>query len=228
VSRPGESLSALLEALDHQYGPLPPPGGGLAAGLFEAIVRVALALEAEPRVALAAFDALRDSGLIEPEALASADPLEIDDVFRQARVKLATKAVGPLRKVARWAADRGLDDEAWAGLSTEAIRDEWLGLNGVGPATADALLVFGLGRATIPVRQASYRVFVRHGWIDSTSDYDEARSVLISAAPDDANRLGQLELGLARLGRDFCKPSAAKCDRCPLRPLLPEGGPVEP
>ena len=224
-----ESRLALLEALDRQYGPLPPPGAGpvAAGGVFERIVRVALALEAEPKVASAAFDALRDAGLIEAGAIASADPLEFDDVFRHGHIRLTSKALGPLRGIARWAAGRGLVDEGWAELSTEAIRDAWRRMNGVGQATADAILLFALGRPTIAVRQASYRILARHGWLDPSSDYDEARSTLESIAPDDPNRLGQLELALAKLGRDYCKPAAPRCDQCPLLPLLPEGGPVE-
>jgi endonuclease-3 related protein len=194
---------------------------------FERIVRVALALEADPKVAEAAFGALRDAALIEPESLASADPLEFDDLLRERRIRLTSKALGPLRRIARWTVDRGLDDEAWTELTTEAIRDAWRGLNGVGPATADALLLFALGRPTIPVRQASYRILARHGWLDPSSDYDEARSTLESIAPDDPNQLGQLELALTKLGRDFCKPTAPRCDQCPLQPLLPDGGPVD-
>ena len=71
------------------------------------------------------------------------------------------------------------------------------------------------------------RILVRHGWLDPSSDYDEARSALESIAPDEPERLAQLSLGFEKLGRDFCKSTAPKCDRCPLRPLLPEGGPVE-
>ncbi len=226
-----ESRLALLESLDRQYGPLPAPGGGPASfeasEPFEAIVRVALGLVAEPTIASAAFDALRDAGLIEPGALAGADPLEIDDVFKQARVRLASKALKPLQRIARWAEERDLDTETLARLSTEAIRDDWRPLNGVGPSTVDALLLFALGRSTIPVDRASYRILVRHGWLDPSSEYDEARSALESIAPDEPDRLAQLSLGFEKLGRDFCKPTAPKCDRCPLRPLLPEGGPVD-
>jgi endonuclease III related protein len=232
VPRLGESHLALLEALDRHYGPLPAPGGGpmsveTGSGPFESIVRVALGLATNSKIASAAFDALRDSGLVDPGSLAGVDPLEIDDIFQQNRVRLASKALRPLQRVARWAMERNLDADAIARLSTESIRDDWRGLNGVGPATADALLLFGLARPTIPVDRASYRILIRHDWLDPSSEYDEARSTLESIAPDDPGRLAQLSLALEKLGRDHCKPTAAKCDGCPLRPLLPEGGPVE-
>ena len=214
-----------------RYGPLPRPGAGVVSvnipGPFEAIVAVALGLRADPRTASSAFEALRGAGLVEPETLATADPPELDEVFRQARVRLASKALRPLQRIAKWASGRDFDAEAVASLSTEAIREAWRGLNGVGPAMTDSLLLFALGRPTYPVDRASYRIMVRHGWLDSSSDYDEARSVLEGIAPDDPEALAGLSLAFEELGRDACKPSAPRCEHCPLRPLLPEGGPVD-
>ncbi len=100
-------------------------------------------------------------------------------------------------------------------------------LKGLGPATVDSILSRGLGRATYPVDRATYRILVRHGWLDPTADYDEARSVAESLAPDDSAMLTRLSAAFERVGRDFCKPTVAKCERCPLRSLLPEGGPRE-
>lgn len=233
MPRLGESRLALLESLDRHYGPLPSPGAGPSAiggevpSPFESIVRVALWLVAEPKVASVAFDALHGTGLIEPRALAGVDPLELDEILRQARVRLSSKALAPLRRIAGWMTARGLDGEDLAALPTESLREAWRELNGVGPSTVDALLLFALGRPTIPVDRASYRILVRHGWLDPSSDYDEARSVLESIAPDEPDRLSRLSLALEKLGRDACKSSAPRCDRCPLRSLLPEGGPVE-
>ncbi|MFO0908688.1 MAG: hypothetical protein U0794_10065 [Isosphaeraceae bacterium] len=69
---------------------------------------------------------------------------------------------------------------------------------------------------------------MRHGWLDTTADYDEARDAFQRLAPDDARALAELAAWLDRLGRDFCRLTVAKCDACPLRPMLPEGGPIDP
>ena len=231
MPRLDESRTSLLEALVDRYGSLPPPGGkpldNGGSDPFEVIASVALGLMTEPRLASAVLDVLRDAGLLEPGALAKVDPLELDDLFRQNRVRLAAKALRPLQKIARWASDRDFDSEAAMRLSTEAIREAWRGMNGVGPATADALLLFAFRRPTYPVDRSTYRVLVRHGWLDPSADYDEARSVVEGIAPDDAEALAQLSLALEKVGRDACKPTVARCDRCPLRHLLPEGGPIE-
>ncbi len=223
----GDSRTALIQALADHFGPLALPGGDSRATPFESIAAVALSLVAEPRIASAAFSTLRDAGLLDPASLARVNPLELDELFQQARMKLGSKPLKPLQKLARWVSEREFDAEAVSRLSTESIRESWRGLNGVGPASADALLLFGLGRATFPVDRAAYRIMVRHGWLDPSSDYDEARATLEAIAPDDPVALGQLSLAFEKLGRDACKPGGPRCERCPLRPFLPESGPVE-
>lgn len=231
-----ESRQPVLDALLDHYGPLPIPGGGPTgvdgprdgADFFEAIASVVLGLIAEPRAASAALEVLRDAGLLDPKGLAEADPAEVDDVLKQGRARVSGRSLRPLVKLARWAAADGFDAERSAAASTEALREAWRGLNGVGPATADVLLLFALGRSTYPVDRATYRVLTRHGWLDPSADYDEARAVAEAIAPDDPASLARLSVAMERLGRDFCKPGSPRCDRCPLRPFLPEGGPRQP
>ena len=144
---------------------------------------------------------------------------------------MPTRSLGPLRRVARWVVDHhagsaeALRDED---LATDQLREELLGLNGVGPATADALLLFALRRPVYPVDRATYRILIRHDWLDPTADYDEARAVVERQGPDDPSGLARLSDWLERVGREFCRAGVARCERCPLRPFLPEGGPSEP
>jgi len=140
-------------------------------------------------------------------------------------VKASPKLVATLQRLARWAAGR-LDGSSEA--SATVLREELLGLNGIGPPTADAILLEGLGKPVYPVDRASYRVAARHGWIDPSADYDEARAVLERLAPGDPDTLLALAGWSERLGRDFCRAGVPRCERCPLRPFLPEGGPRSP
>ncbi len=233
MPRLGEVRLDLIQALGERYGLLPPPGGGPSFAFeperspFESIAAVALGLVADERVARQAFEVLRGAGLLDPVALGGINPLELDEIFQQARLRLTAKALGPLRKLARWGSERELDPDSFAVLSTETIREAWRGLSGVGPATADSLLLFGLRRASYPVDRASYRILVRHGWLDPSSDYDEARSVLESIAPDDPDQLAQISLAFEKLGREACKAGIPRCDRCPLQRFLPDSGPIE-
>ena len=112
-------------------------------------------------------------------------------------------------------------------LSTESLRESWRSINGLGASSVDSILLFALGRSVYPVDPASYRVFVRHGWVEPGVGYEEASETMARLSPDDAGRLGRLALALKSLGKTYCKPGSPRCDSCPLRGLLPPSGPVE-
>lgn len=167
--------------------------------------------------------AVVDADLSTPDELAQADPTELADIARQAAAKPTAQTLALLRRLASWAT--GLDADDWENTPTEALRDDLRSLRGLGPGLVDTLLLRGLGRPSPPVQAPAYRILARHGWIDPSAGYDEAQSVLLSLAPDDLDALPDW---LARLSRDFCKPAVPRCQTCPLRPLLPPSGPIEP
>jgi endonuclease-3 related protein len=196
-------------------------------GTFAAVATAYLSRFVDGRSVMAGVDALRESGRLEPGALAKADPAEVEDDWRSSGARSLVKLARPLLRLAGWAvAALDADGQIGGSASTEALREGLRGIKGVGPATADAILLEGLGRSAYPVDRATYRILVRHGWIDAGADYDEARSLIEAAVGDDPAGLRRLSAGFGRLGREACRASVARCDRCPLRPLLPEGGPL--
>ncbi len=213
----------VLETLTNHFGPNLRQRA--AIGTFEVIVATTLSRTVDPRKVQPILDGLRDHGVLEPESLADADRADLAVVFRQVRVAPTPRLLALLGRLALWYAERA---ESFDGTSTEALRDGLLAINGIGPATCDAILLFALNRPVYPVDRASYRILARHGWIDPTSSYDEARDVLERPADGDPQCLVDLSHWFVRLGKECCRPTVARCDRCPLREFLPEGGPIEP
>ncbi|AMV38666.1 endonuclease III domain-containing protein [Planctomyces sp. SH-PL62] len=220
-----EALPAIIRAVGGR--PAAPASGD---SRFEAVVAFAasgsLASGRGDRLATA----LDEAGLLEPEALATASLEEVVDALRDARIEANPKAVRLLQRVAAWYQAHREDLEAapasGAGPAS-ARRDELAAIRGVGRTTADAIALHVFGAATYPVDRATYRIIVRHGWIDPTVDYEEASQLLIDAAEADSAVLSGLSRGLADVGRRFCKPSGPRCEPCPLRIVLPDGGPIE-
>lgn len=231
MTSPDESFPLIHDALVERYG-LPEP---TTAGLdpFEAMVATLLDRALAPNKRDAALAALRDEGLLDPQALAEADPVEAEDALKAAGVSVARAGLAPLRRLSRWLVElhhgsaEDLADREGP-VSSERLREELLAVNGIGPATADALLLFALRRPVYPVDRATYRILARHGWIDPDAGYDEARAVVERLAPDDPETLARVSLWFDRVGRDACRAGVARCERCPLRPFLPEGGPIDP
>jgi endonuclease-3 related protein len=226
-----ESLPALLSALADRYG-RPGPAAS-SAEPFRAVLEAALSSTAGASKVDAALDALDAAGLLVPETLAETEVLEVVEVLRARKISAPAKAAALLQRLARWVVDRhdgdldSLRDEN--STPTSQLRDELLSLSGIGPATADTILLSALRRPVYPVDRATYRILVRHGWLDPWAEYDEARDTIESAARGlEPASLEHLAQWMERLGRDDCKASRPHCESCPLQPLLPDGGPRLP
>lgn len=225
-----EAYPRVADAMGHA-GPSSTATSYDAHDPFAAILQVVLHGPNSLASRSTALDALDEAGLLEPEALAEADGMEVEAVLPQSTPGGPAKAAAQLRRVARWVVDRHhgsaheLRDPA---IATSQLREELAALRGIGPATADEILLFALGRPRYPVNRASDRVLVRHGWLDPSAGYDEAQEILEQPCEQSALAMVDLWSTLSRLGREFCRVGKPSCDDCPLRPLLPEQGPIEP
>jgi endonuclease-3 related protein len=219
-----DSYDEIRAALAAHYGRFAPPTVPTGES-FAAVVATFLGRSAEPRAVSGALTGLRDAGLLEPGPLAEVAPAEVAEVIGRSGLKAKARAVATLGKLAGWFVERG---ESIAVAATETLREELVAINGVGPATADAILLLALGRTSYPVDRATYRILVRHDWLDPSAGYDDARDRLERLDPDEPARLAELGAWLDRVGAAFCKAAGPRCERCPLRPFLPDGGPRAP
>jgi endonuclease-3 related protein len=220
MSRFDDEVARTLEALGD---PAPPPPDPDPA---RSLIRAFLGLQMADRAAASLFDRLDESGLADPPALASADAAELTSIVATKAASAPPRWLLPLRRLAEWLAT--IPPDQLARTATDTLREELRLIRGIGPATADALLQAGLSRPAAVVDRASYRVLARHGWLEPTADYDEARDRVESAVGGDPARVSQLASGLSRVGAAHCKPARPRCDRCPLLPFLPASGPIEP
>jgi|GEM_PF-766814 len=237
IEQARDGLAAALEARYGRGGDTPPLPSQVT---FDAMVRVVLEEFLDARQAALAWEALVEAGLDEAGPIAEADPLELASVWQLAGLKPPARMGGVVRKLAMWLVDRHRGDPtALAEVGVDRLREELRQIQGVGPALTERLLLWGLGREGVPLDRSGYRILLRHGWIDPTADTDELRSTMVQLAqggrwddPAGDPRAALAAMGrwsgwMERVGREFCKPTAPRCDRCPLREALPETGPVE-
>jgi len=206
------------------FGKPEPPPVAPADDPFPALIFALLDRQNAP--AKSVCQRLRLAGLLEPAALATIHPNELASIVAETKAPRPPKWLPTLQRLATWVNEVGTD--ALANRDTESLRDELRAIRGIGPGLADALLLFGLGRPTLPVDRSAVRVFVRHGWLELTEPEDEARANLEQLAPGDPQSLARWSFWLDRIGQTYCKAKAPDCDPCPLRPFLPETGPLEP
>ncbi|MDD5064013.1 MAG: endonuclease III domain-containing protein [Phycisphaerae bacterium] len=103
-------------------------------------------------------------------------------------------------------------------LDTGRLRAELLAVKGIGPETADSILLYAFGRLSFVVDAYTARVAVRHGLIEPDADYEQLRDLFQSNLPQEPQLFNEYHALLVRIGKEFCRPSA-KCPRCPLEKL---------
>ena len=108
----------------------------------------------------------------------------------------------------------------------DTLREELLQVNGIGPETADSILLYAGELPTFVVDTYTARVLKRHGWIEADADYYAIKSYCEERLVKDTRLYNELHALLVRVGNEFCHKTP-QCDACPLRDWLPEGGPLE-
>jgi endonuclease-3 related protein len=98
---------------------------------------------------------------------------------------------------------------------TDSLREELLGIRGIGPETADSILLYAFDRPVFVVDTYSARLAVRHGLIESPFGYEELQDLFQSNLPEDVQLYNEYHALIVKTGKDFCKPKP-KCDKCPL------------
>ncbi len=103
------------------------------------------------------------------------------------------------------------------GLSS--LREELLSIKGVGPETADSILLYAGNFPTFVIDAYTYRIFSRHGLIPEESSYDEMKDFFEDNLPKDVQLYNEYHALLVNIGKRYCKPKQS-CEQCPLKEFL--------
>jgi endonuclease III related protein len=107
-------------------------------------------------------------------------------------------------------------------LDTDTLRRTLLSVKGIGPETADSILLYAASRPVFVVDAYTRRFMVRHGWLRSKATYDEVAQVMMGGIHRDVRLFNEFHALIVALGKNLCRP-APRCAECPLRRWLPDG-----
>lgn len=96
------------------------------------------------------------------------------------------------------------------------LREELLGVNGIGPETADSILLYGLQKPIFVVDAYTKRILSRHGIISEGASYGEMQNLFMDHLPHDEKLFNEYHALLVHLGKNLCQ-KRPKCDKCPLK-----------
>ncbi|MFC1572176.1 endonuclease III domain-containing protein [Candidatus Eisenbacteria bacterium] len=165
-----------------------------------------------------AIRALRAARLLSLRGLRSAGLPELEEAIRPS---------GYFRQKARKlkAFLTCLDDDFGGRLNrmarpaTPELRERLLAIWGIGPETADSVLLYAFNRRTFVVDTYTKRVACRHGWIRPNPSYDDLQALFSRHLPEDVPLYNDYHAQMVWVGKHYCR-TKPQCEGCPLKPLL--------
>ncbi len=109
---------------------------------------------------------------------------------------------------------------------TTAVRKRLLAIHGVGPETADSVLLYAGGHHRFVIDAYTKRIFLRHGWCNGNAGYDDLQRLCECALNQKPCRARldywqDYHAQLVITGKDYCRTRQPRCPDCPLKVLLP-------
>lgn len=165
---------------------------------------------------------LRESDLLDTKRILSLEVTELEELLRPAGYfRLKAKR---LRHLLEFFEQRyGASFELMAKTEQHQLRKELLEVNGIGPETADSILLYALRQPAMVVDAYTLRVYARHGWVSYEAKYHELQEHLVKKLPSDAQTYNEFHALIVAVAKRYCRKSP-DCESCPLVEMLPAGG----
>lgn len=96
------------------------------------------------------------------------------------------------------------------------LREKLLAVKGIGPETADSILLYALDKRSFVIDAYTRRIFSRHGLADELEPYDVWRELFTRALPASRDLYNDYHAQIVRTAKEYCRKTP-RCQECPLR-----------
>jgi endonuclease-3 related protein len=103
---------------------------------------------------------------------------------------------------------------------TAELRAMLLTVHGIGPETADSILLYAGLHPAFVVDAYTKRILVRHGLASEKSKYEEIRALFEKALPRDVQLFNEFHGLIVMTGKHWCRTKNPRCTECPLQKFL--------
>ncbi|MFC2075871.1 endonuclease III domain-containing protein [candidate division KSB1 bacterium] len=160
---------------------------------------------------------LKGKNLLKIERLRRTPPEKIAELIRPAGYY--NQKTGTLNRFVEFLHDRYQGRLPSTGeVPTDVLREELLAIKGIGPETADSILLYALDRPVFVVDTYTKRIFSRHLFLAANGSYDSIQDFFQNNLPRDIELYNDFHAQIVALGHRFCRPRPV-CADCPLESL---------
>jgi endonuclease III related protein len=106
-------------------------------------------------------------------------------------------------------------------LPTDVLREQLLAVHGIGPETADSILLYAGQHPVFVVDAYTRRMLQRHALAEERDSYEEIRGLFQRNLPADPELFNEYHALIVHTGKHFCRTKEPRCAECPLHGFLP-------
>jgi endonuclease-3 related protein len=211
-NRPVNLISHIQRRLHDHFGSLQ---WWPAESPFEVVVGAILTQNTAWSNVERAIDKLKQARVLAPELLAALTVSQVEELVRTAgffRQKAAR-----LHNLAKHLSEDWHNDlAAFCSGPLDQARTRLLTMPGIGPETADSILLYAAGRPSFVVDAYTRRIFGRIGLLNGAETYDDIRTMFMQSIAEDVGAYNEYHAQLVQLAKSYCRKNRTLCQECPL------------
>ncbi len=189
---------------------------------FEVMVGAILTQATSWVGAAKAIARLKTAGALSPSAIRDMDTDTLAGLIH-ASVYSNSKA-RRLKELAAYIGSRFGDDlDAMSSQETDILREELLDVYGIGDETADAILLYAVGKPAFVIDAYTMRLFSRLGLAPERRSYSAHREMFTATLPEDQPLFAEFHALIVRHSIEVCRRRRPECGRCCLLRICPTG-----
>lgn len=181
---------------------------------FEVCVGAVLTQNTAWKNVAKAIGNLKDAGVLDPFAIHRMSHEQLADLIRPAGY-YNIKARRLRNFIDHLVKDYGGDLRAFLSIPVETLREQLLAINGVGPETADSMILYAAEMPVFVVDAYTRRVLSRHGIMNGKADYHEIQALFHDNIPQDTSLYNDFHAQFVGVGHHYCRKKP-RCPQCPL------------
>lgn len=210
---PKETLVKIYDKLLEAFGP---QHWWPADDDFEIIVGAILTQSVSWKNVEKAIDNLKAEGLLSLDAILAVDKDKLAALIKST-MYYNQKAL-KLKNFCRYIKQNyGGDIYSLFEKSIPNMRAELLSIKGIGPETADSIILYAAAKPIFVVDAYTRRIFSRLGFLPDDAKYSQMQDFFMSNLPSDVNLFNEYHALIVRLGKDYCKNKKPLCNECPVK-----------
>ena len=212
ITPTGERLLCMYEALLEHFGP---QGWWPAETPLEMMVGAVLTQNTNWGNVEKAIANLKRENLLDARRLHDMRPEALAERIQPAgyyRVKTQR-----LQNLVRFLMER-YDGEVdrLLGEDTEGLRSGLLGVKGIGPETADSIVLYAASRPVFVVDAYTHRILLRHDLAEDRASYEDMQALFQDSLSEDVPLFQEFHALIVQTGKTYCRKTP-RCEPCPLR-----------